>query len=128
MEVGPNHASSHKGKAPYASRAQRFPSTFNQLTYLRQVQVQLNAVTTTSACGLYTYLQQLTAATDLISGVPAMALHFHNQCQDFCSKAAFMMHSPQAKLTLDWRCADTVADLQATDMTEKREPNLESLL
>ena len=45
------------------------------------MRVQLNAVTATSACGLYTYLQPMTAAANLTSGMPPAALHSHNQCQ-----------------------------------------------
>ena len=52
----PDHASSHICKAcAYASQAQRFPSAFNQLTEL--IQVQVTAVITMSAFGLYTYLE-----------------------------------------------------------------------
>ena len=80
MEVGPDHASSHGGEAccAYALHAQHFLSAFNQLAQLTQL--QLNAVTTMSS-GLYTYLQQLTAAVELTSRMPPVALHVHNECQ-----------------------------------------------
>ena len=39
-------------------------------------------VSTTSNSGLYIYLQRLTAATELTSGVPLVALQFHNHCRE----------------------------------------------
>jgi len=48
---------------------------FHQPTQLTRM--QLNAVTTMSACGLETYLQQLSAAAELTPGLAPEVLHLH---------------------------------------------------